>query len=180
MPTGILTPTSQLVTILQKSDPQRYTLGVVYEPDTVDSQGDFADASEIEKACWEFNRMMQGQSALTKTAYQLLGAVAEAVKKNQAVQFDITDLMTTLEKNGTGLGFQHSIWTDSIGDIVESYISPVEMTVNGETVKKGSWLMGIVWSPEYYTKVQNNEMTGLSLGGTAVSVPTEGGVPSAQ
>lgn len=44
--------------IMKVSEEQRIVAGIVYEPDVVDSQGDFADAEEIEKACHHF--MMNG------------------------------------------------------------------------------------------------------------------------
>ncbi len=160
--------------ILQKNDAQRYTLGVVYEPDTVDTQGDFADASEIEKACWEFSKLIQGQAAVTKKALTVLSCVVKAAETGEEVKLDVTDLISDLRKDGgTGLGYMHALWSDGLGDIVENYILPCDTTLNGESVKKGSWLMGIVWAPEVFQKVQNNEITGLSLGGSAFRVPVE-------
>jgi len=164
------------VSFIYKNAEQRYTLGVVYEPNTVDSQGDFAEAPEIEKACWEFSKLLQGQTAVTKTALQLLDAVVKAVQKNETVKLDVTELMSKVEKGGgTGLGYMHSVWSDGLGDIVENYIAPVDMVVGDQQIKKGTWLMGIVWSPEYFEKVKNNEITGLSMGGTAVRIPAEEG-----
>lgn len=163
-------------TFIQKNEEQRYTLGIVYEPNVVDSQGDFAEAPEIEKACWEFSKLLQGQTAVTKTALQLLDAVVKAVQKNETVKLDVTELMSKVEKGGgTGLGYMHSVWSDGLGDIVENYIAPVDMVVGDQQIKKGTWLMGIVWSPEYFEKVKNNEITGLSMGGTAVRIPAEEG-----
>ena len=37
-----------------KDEEKRLVYGIVYEPDAVDSQGDFAKADEIEKACHQF------------------------------------------------------------------------------------------------------------------------------
>lgn len=42
------------VTFIAKADEQQIAYGVVYEPDTVDSQGDWASAAEIEKAAHRF------------------------------------------------------------------------------------------------------------------------------
>jgi Putative phage serine protease XkdF len=36
------------------SDEQRYTLGIVYEPDVPDDQGDWASADSIREAAWRF------------------------------------------------------------------------------------------------------------------------------
>ena len=40
--------------VVKADDEQRYTLGVAYPVDEVDSHGDFTDAAELEKAAWGF------------------------------------------------------------------------------------------------------------------------------
>jgi len=173
-------PIQHQAAFIQKSDAQRYTLGVVYEPDTIDAHGEFADAPTIEKACWDFMKLLQGQTTITKTALQLLDMVVKAAQKGGSFTLDVTELMATIEKSGgIGLGYMHSLWSDGIGDIVENYIAPVDMVINGEPIKKGTWLMGVVWSPEYYEKIQKGEITGYSLGGVAFKVPVQGGEGSA-
>lgn len=167
----------KVANFIEKNDEHRYTLGVVYEPGAVDSQDDFALAPDIEKACWEFSRLLQGKTALTKMGLQLLDTVVKAVQKNRALKLDVTEVFEHIEKNGgLGFGYMHSVWSEGIGEIVENYIAPVDMVINNETVKKGTWLMGVVWTPEYYEKVKKREITGYSMGGTAVRIPVEGGV----
>lgn len=162
---------------IEKNDERRYTLGVVYEPNTIDSQGDFTTADEIEKACWEFSRLLQARTPLAKMGLQLLDIVVKAVKNNETLRLDVTDLLERVEKSdGVGLGYMHAVWSDGIGEIVENYIAPVDMVIGDQTVKKGTWLMGVIWTPEYYEKVKKGEITGYSMGGTAIRIPVEGGV----
>jgi len=165
--------------LILKDAVRRYTLGVVYEPDVADADGDFTDEAEIEKACWSFNKMLQGKTSINKTALQLLDAVVKALQDGVEVRVDVTDLMQQVEKGGVGLGFAHAIWTDDIGDIVESYIAPTDMQLGDQYVSKGTWLMGVQWSEAYFQKVLNGEITGYSLGGYGVRVPVEGGDSSA-
>lgn len=122
---------SKEICFLKSDDEKRYTLGVVYEPDVVDSQGDYATAEDIEKAAWDFMRR-------------------------------------TLK-----LGYMHKEWDDDIGDIVESYIAPTDMRIGDGVVKAGTWLIGVVWSPEYWEKVKSGEITGFSMGGTARRIREE-------
>ena len=61
----------------------------------------------------------------------------------------------------------HCLWSDNFGDIVENYIAPVDFDINGETVKKGTWLIGIIWHPTIYDEIEKGEFKGLSLGGFA-------------
>lgn len=151
-----------------KNAEQRYTLGIVYEPDAVDSHGDFTTATEIENACWNFNKAMQQQGHLVKQASLLLDAFVKAADGQDTRVAISPELLT----KGM-LGIQHSNWDDSIGDIVESYIAPVDMILSGEVVRKGTWLMGTVWNQENWEKIQRGELTGYSLGGKAVRVPVD-------
>lgn len=133
-----VTPPKRRRRLIKSDDAQRYTLGVVYEPGVEDTQEDFADAAEIEQACWGFNRRHIGNGQ-TYTDRLAKGA----------------------------LGIQHATWFDSHGEIIESYITPADMTIGAELVTKGTWLMGTIWSQENWAKVQRGELTGYSLGGKA-------------
>jgi hypothetical protein len=160
------------IKFIQKSDQQRYILGVVYEPDaSPDTQGDYSTAPEIEKACHGFMKNLQNQS---KVAKQLTEGILKALANGDEITVDVTDIYEDIEKGA--LGLNHVSWADSIGDIVENYISPVDFEIKdpyGEVqkVKRGSWLMGAVLSPENYKKTQNGELTGFSMGGSGIRIP---------
>lgn len=99
--------------------------GVVYEPDTVDLQDDYASASDIEDACHNF--MLDCQ-------------VIKLSHKN-----------TTEEAR-----------------IIESFIAPVDYEINGQGIKKGSWVMGVkIRSSEIWSGVMDGQFNGFSMGGTA-------------
>lgn len=66
------------------------------------------------------------------------------------------------------LGEMHRALINEGAEIVESWIAPVDLEINGETVKSGTWLMGIrVKSDHLWQKVKTGELTGLSIGGFA-------------
>ena len=153
---------NERVKILKSDAPQRYTLGTVYAPNEVDSQKDWATSAEIEKACFDFNRRLIG-SDLRKVA----STMSEALRKAASgAEVTLTVDAEALAKGA--LGVQHEDWSDDNGEIVESYIAPADMVVNGEAVTKGTWLMGVVWSPDNWAKVEKGEITGYSLGGSAI------------
>ncbi len=60
--------------------------------------------------------------------------------------------------------------------IVENYISPCTFTAdNGELVRKGSWLQGRKYNDEtIWKKIKDGELTGLSIGGSAIRKPPKG------
>jgi hypothetical protein len=56
--------------------------------------------------------------------------------------------------------------------ILESYISPTDFEMNGVHVKKGTWLLGIrVKDPELWAAIKSGDLTGYSIGGSAVRKP---------
>lgn len=151
--------------ILEKAAEKRYTLGVVYEPDSVDSQGDFAKAADIESAAWDFMARLQ---TLAKSGGMILKSALAAT--GEGISLDITDLEELLKSESDGLDDQHLQVDEPCGVIVESYVAPIDMTVNGEAIKKGTWMLGVVWTPEMFAKIKKGERTGLSMYGRATKV----------
>jgi len=156
--------------ILKRDDTQRFTLGVVYEPETLDSQGDWASAGTIEKACWSFTRTLQGKGKARKMAAELVEELVKSANTGEAIEIDITALWDEIQKSGLNDMHVNTADDDSIGDIVENYIVRADMEIDGQKVKKGSWLLGVVWHPEHFAKIVAGERTGLSMEGTARKV----------
>lgn len=61
---------------------------------------------------------------------------------------------------------QHDFTTNA-GQIVESYIAPVDMTFDETTIAKGTWVLVTKATDEIWENVQKGELTGYSLAGTA-------------
>lgn len=113
------------VKVIKSDDEEkRLVYGIVYEPDTIDAHGDFADAKTIEKAAHEF-----------------------MLKYRQ------------IDKN-------HD-FVAGVGEVVESYIAPADMELNGEPVKKGTWILTTKADEETWEAVKKGEFQGYSLAGVA-------------
>ncbi|WP_242276670.1 XkdF-like putative serine protease domain-containing protein [Bacillus cereus group sp. BfR-BA-01445] len=110
--------------IKSDDEAERLVYGIVYEPDTIDAHGDFADAKTIEKAAHEF-----------------------MLKYRQ------------IDKN-------HD-FVAGVGEVVESYIAPADMELNGEPVKKGTWILTTKADEETWEAVKEGEFQGYSLAGVA-------------
>lgn len=70
------------------------------------------------------------------------------------------------------LGEQHDRRLRDEVDLYESYVAPVDMTINGRRIKKGTWLM--MWkihSDRLWGKIKRREITGFSIGGSARKRP---------
>ena len=146
--------------VLRKQEEQRYTLGIVYEPDIPDSHGDFAKAEDIEIAAWEFMAKIQ---SFAKSGARMMRELSKMESS------DSRDLMVVVDeellKSGDGLDDEHMQVEEQCGTIVESYIAPADFQVGEQLVKKGTWLLGVVWEPEIFEKVVTGERTGLSMFG---------------
>ncbi len=71
----------------------------------------------------------------------------------------------------TTMGLMHKMFGQIGVELYESWTTKVEMVLGGEKIKKGSWLMTVhVLSDSVWKKVQNGEITGFSIGGTAAMV----------
>jgi hypothetical protein len=56
--------------------------------------------------------------------------------------------------------------------VVESYIAPTDLSIAGQTVKMGSWVMVTkINNVDLWDKIESGEYTGYSIGGVANSQP---------
>ncbi|PEN76815.1 hypothetical protein CN544_28610 [Bacillus toyonensis] len=53
------------------------------------------------------------------------------------------------------------------GEVVESYVAPIDMDINGETITKGTWVLVTKATDEIWKDIQDGKMTGYSLAGVA-------------
>lgn len=63
-------------------------------------------------------------------------------------------------------GLMHRSNVNAKVQIYESYLAPVALTIGGQKVKKGTWLlMYKILDPELWKKIRKGELTGFSMGG---------------
>ena len=159
---------------LEKVEKQRFTLGIVYEPNVIDSQDDFTDSKEIEKTAWAFMEKLQGISQLGKFQDELLENIVKAIDQDEPLKIDITEIYDDIKKGGLNDMHVNKATDDGLGTIVESFIAPVDFDIGEEKVTKGTWLLGVVWSEEHFKKIENKERTGFSLEGKGKRIEVDG------
>ncbi|MCY7784198.1 MULTISPECIES: XkdF-like putative serine protease domain-containing protein [unclassified Bacillus (in: firmicutes)] len=85
------------------------------------------------------------------------------------------DFMTAEEIEKAAHGFlkdareidkQHD-FQGGVGAVVESYVAPADFEMNGETIKKGSWVLVTKASEEIWEEIKKGEITGYSMAGVA-------------
>lgn len=71
----------------------------------------------------------------------------------------------------TRLGLLHKIFGEIGVDLVESWVSPLDMVMGEEKVKKGTWVMTVkVLDDALWRQIKSGEITGFSIGGVATVV----------
>ena len=120
------TATIEIYGRIVKADMDKhYVTGIVYEPMTEDTDGNYMTEEEITKAAHWFM------------------------------------------KNSGKADIQHCFEKADNVEIVESYVAKSDMEIEGQQIKKGTWLMTMeVADDDVWGKIEKGEITGFSMGGT--------------
>ena len=129
----------------------------------------------------------QDKSNYEKTVKFIKGADDEAKKLVYAVVYEPEvedtdgDKMTAdeIEKashefmmSNQSIDRQHD-FVAGAGQLMESYIAPVDFKLGEQLVTKGTWVMVTKASDEIWDGIQNGEITGYSMAGTAERIEDE-------
>lgn len=111
--------------IVKADEDKHYVTGIVYEPMTEDTDGNYMTEEEITKAAHWFM------------------------------------------KNSGKPDIQHCFEKADNVEIVESYVAKSDMEIEGQQIKKGTWIMTMeVADDDVWDKIEKGEITGFSMGGT--------------
>ncbi|HGH7177583.1 TPA: XkdF-like putative serine protease domain-containing protein [Bacillus wiedmannii] len=69
-------------------------------------------------------------------------------------------------KDARDIDNQHN-FIPGAGELVESYIAPDDLEINEQTILKGSWVIVTKATDEVWEQIQNGEITGYSMAGSA-------------
>ncbi|WP_238351828.1 XkdF-like putative serine protease domain-containing protein [Brevibacillus brevis] len=77
-------------------------------------------------------------------------------------------------QNTYNIDKQHDLNVDK-GYVVESYITPVDMKLGDQEIKKGSWIVGVkVTDADTWERIEKGEITGFSMWGVGKREKIEG------
>ena len=92
--------------------------------------------------------------------------LTEDAHGNFMTEEEITKAAYWYAKNNGSVDLQHSFEKLEKAAVVESWVAKADFECNGETVKKGTWLMTVeVTDEDVWDAVQKGEITGFSMGG---------------
>ena len=85
---------------------------------------------------------------------------------NYMTEEEITKAAYWFAKNGDKVDLQHSFEPLDGATVVENWIAKADFDIDGETVKKGTWLMTVEVSDEsVWEGIEKGDITGFSMGG---------------
>jgi len=95
--------------------------------------------------------------------------MVEDTQGNYMTEEEITKAAYWFAKNGNQVDLQHCFQKCDGATVVESYVAKCDMEIEGESIKKGTWLMTMeINNTDVWEAIQKGDITGFSMGGVGV------------
>lgn len=95
--------------------------------------------------------------------------MVEDSQGNYMTEEEITKAAYWFAKNGNQVDLQHCFQKCDGAAVVESYVAKCDMEIEGEQIKKGTWLMTMeITDSDVWDSIQKGDITGFSMGGVGV------------
>jgi hypothetical protein len=95
--------------------------------------------------------------------------MVEDTDGNYMTEEEITKAAYWFAKNGNKVDLQHCFRKCEGAAVVESYVAKCDMEIEGQKIKKGTWLMTMEISDDsVWDSIQKGDITGFSMGGMGV------------
>lgn len=92
--------------------------------------------------------------------------MVEDSQGNYMTEEEITKAAYWFAKNGNQADIQHCFQKCEGAAVVESYVAKCDMELEGEPIKKGTWLMTMeITDSDVWDSIQKGDITGFSMGG---------------
>lgn len=92
--------------------------------------------------------------------------MAEDSQGNYMTEEEVTKAAYYFAKNGDKVDLQHSFEPLEGATVVENWVAKADFDIEGEAVKKGTWLMTVeVTDPGVWDGIEKGDITGFSMGG---------------
>lgn len=92
--------------------------------------------------------------------------MVEDTQGNYMTEAEIIKAAYSYAKNGMNADLQHNFVAMEGAAVVESYVAKCDEVINGQEVRKGTWIMTMeITDPEIFASIQKGDITGFSMGG---------------
>lgn len=103
-------------------------------------------------------------------SHYVTGIVYEPMEEdshgNYMTEEEITKAAYWFAKNGDKVDLQHSFDVLDGATVVENWIAKADFEIDGETIRKGTWLMTVeVTDESVWEAIEKGDITGFSMGG---------------
>ena len=121
------------------------------------------DGSATFQTCGRIVRKDAETHYVTGIVYE---PMAEDTHGNYMTEAEIEKAAHWFAKNGNMVDLQHSFEPLDGASVVESWIAKADFEIEGQTVRKGTWLMTVEVSDEaVWSGIEKGNITGFSMGG---------------
>lgn len=100
--------------------------------------------------------------------------MVEDTDGNYMTEEEITKAAHWFAKNGNKVDLQHSFEPLDGAVVVESSVTKCDMELEGQPIRKGTWLMTVeIQDEDIFQAIEKGEITGFSMGGSGVYSETD-------
>ncbi len=132
-----------------------------------------------EKETWQYTIRLLKADEKPRVVY---GVVYSPCQKGQKCQLDSQNDWVNPENlrkaawdfmaKSRVIGHQHK--GKAKAEVVESFIAPMNMAVDGEEITKGSWVLAVrIQDDTIWKAVQDGELNSFSIGGKGARIPRD-------
>lgn len=113
-----------------------------------------------------FGRIIKADTEAHYVTGVVYEPMVEDTQGNYMTAEEITKAAYGYAKNGMGADLQHNFEPMEGATVVESYVAKCDETIDGQEIKKGTWVMTMeITDDAIWEAVQKGEITGFSMGG---------------
>lgn len=116
-----------------------------------------------------FGRILKADAGAHYVTGIVYEPMVEDTQGNYMTEEEITKAAHWFAKNGSGADLQHNFELLEGAAVVESSVTKCDMELEGEPIKKGTWLMTMeITNPDIFEAIEKREITGFSMGGSGI------------
>lgn len=116
-----------------------------------------------------FGRILKADASSHFVTGIVYEPMVEDTQGNYMTEEEITKAAYWFAKNGNQIDLQHCFQKCDGAAVVESYVAKCDMEIEGESIKKGTWLMTMeISDSDVWDSIQKGDITGFSMGGIGV------------
>lgn len=116
-----------------------------------------------------YGRILKADSSSHFVTGIVYEPMVEDTDGNYMTEEEITKAAHWFAKNGNKVDLQHSFEPLDGAVVVESSVTKCDMELEGQQIKKGTWLMTVeIQNEDIFQAIEKGEITGFSMGGSGV------------